>query len=266
MYEISALYTYPVKSCRAVGLSNMIIDALGPQFDRRFMLVGDDLKHVTQRTDPVMANIDVAFDGCVLHLDFAQHSFRVPVSAFNESLVVSVWADLVDALALPRAGAELLVDDALSAFLGKCVRLVYMPLSTYRAVDAEFSKTNAQVSFADAFPILLCGEASLADLNSRLNVPVNMARFRPNIVVSGGAAFAETEWKRIRIGGVEFDSVKPCSRCSMITLDEHGGFSKEPLKTLASYRTNRFGACFGENLVHRGEGVLELGMTVEVLE
>lgn len=265
MYEISALYTYPVKSCRAVSLSEMNIDALGPQFDRRFMLVGDDLKHVTQRTDPVMANIDVAFDGSVLHLDFSQHSFRIPVLDFSEPLVVSVWADLVDALALPQAEGELSVDGALSVFLGKPVRLVYMPPSTYRAVDPEFSKMSAQVSFADGFPILLCGEASLADLNSRLNLPVRMERFRPNIVVSGGVAFAEAEWKRVRIGGIEFDSVKPCSRCSMITLDESGGFSKEPLKTLAGYRSNRFGACFGENLVHRGVGVLELGMTVEIL-
>jgi uncharacterized protein YcbX len=243
----------------------MNIDAFGPQFDRRFMLVGDDLKHVTQRTDPVMANIDVAFNGSVLHLDFAQHSFRVPVSVFNEPLLASVWADQVDALALQQSAPESSVDDALSVFLGKNVRLVYMPSSTYREVDPEFSKMSAQVSFADGFPILLCGEASLADLNSRLSAPVKMERFRPNIVVSGGAAFAEADWKKIRIGGIEFDSVKPCSRCSMITLDERGSFSKEPLKTLASYRSNRFGACFGENLVHRGVGVLELGMTVEVL-
>lgn len=266
MYEISALHTYPIKSCRGVTLSSMTIDAFGPQFDRRFMLVDEEFKHVTQRSDPAMANISVAFDGAILRLEFARQSFSVPVSAFVEPLKVSVWADLVDALALEQAGPEFSVDAALSVFLNKQVRLVYMPLSTFRQVDSEFCSDKAQVSFADGFPLLLCSEASLADLNDRLKAPVEMERFRPNIVISGGSAFSESEWKRIRIGDIEFDSVKPCSRCSMITLDEHGTFSKEPLKTLASYRSNRFGACFGENLVHRGRGMLELGMTVEILE
>jgi uncharacterized protein YcbX len=266
MYEISALYTYPVKSCRGVPLSSMSVDALGPQYDRRFMLIGEDFKHVTQRTDPLMAKIDAVFDGAVLRLDFAQQSFVVPVADFGDEVRVSVWSDEVDASALPQSGVGLRLNAALSLFLNKSVRLVYMPLSTYRRVDPEFSSKSAQVGFADGFPILLCSEASLVDLNSRLSAPVEMERFRPNIVVSGGLAFAESDWRKIRIGDIEFDSVKPCSRCSMITLDENGVFSKEPLKTLASYRTNSFGACFGENLVHRGKGMLELGMSVEILE
>lgn len=266
MYELTALYTYPIKSCRGNPVTSLVLDSFGPQHDRRFMLIDSDFKHVTQRTDPLMAGVCVSFDGCHLQLTLRGQVFRVRVSEFSELLTVTVWADEVDALGVGSEVAGSEVDEVLSKYLGKPVRLVYMPPSTYRAVDPEFSEESAQVSFADGFPILLCSEASLEDLNSRLDNPVSMERFRPNIVISGAPAYAESEWKRVSIGGIDFDLVKPCSRCSMITLDAQGAFNKEPLKTLASYRLNEFGACFGENLVHRSEGFLELGMSVKVIE
>ena len=265
MFELKALYTYPVKSCRGNAVTSLTLDSFGPQHDRRFMLVDSEFKHVMQRTDPLMANISVCFDGDQLLMTIQNEACRVSVCEFSEPLSVSVWADQVDALGVGGQQA-VRVDHVLSEYLGKRVRLVFMPPSTYRAVDPAFSNDAAQVSFADGFPILLCSEASLDDLNSRLKDSVSMERFRPNIVISGAPAFAESLWKRVRIGGIDFDLVKPCSRCSMITLDEEGSFNKEPLKTLASYRLNKYGACFGENLVHRGEGFLELGMPLEVLE
>ena len=266
MYELTGLYTYPIKSCRGNAVSSLVLDSFGPEYDRRFMLVGSDLKHVTQRTDPLMAGIEVSFDGAHLQMSIKGEICRIAVSEFSDSLTVTVWSDEVDALGLSSATSRTRIDKMLSEYLGKIVRLVYMPPTTYRPVDPEFSGEAAQVSFADGFPILLCSEASLEDLNSRLDARVCMDRFRPNMVISGAPAYAESEWRRVRVGGVEFDLVKPCSRCSMITLDAQGAFNKEPLKTLANYRLNEFGACFGENLVHRGEGVLSLGMSLEVLK
>lgn len=267
MYAITALITYPIKSCRGNKVTSLAIDAFGPQYDRRFMLVDSDCKHVTQRTSPLMANIEVGFDGAILQMRIHSQLYSIAVSDFVESLAVSVWSDQVDALGLGSSAGRAQIDKMLSTYLGKSVRLVYMPSSTHRPVDPEFSSEAAQVSFADGFPILLCNEASLADLNSRLSAgDIGMGRFRPNIVIDGAPAYAESGWKRVSVGGIEFDLVKPCSRCSMITLDANGLFHKEPLKTLASYRLNEFGACFGENLVHRGEGVLKEGMLLEVLE
>ena len=51
------------------------------------------------------------------------------------------------------------------------------------------------------------------DLNKRLDTPLPMDRFRANIVVAGGEPWAEDEWAGLRIGGLEFGSVKPCGRC-----------------------------------------------------
>ena len=265
MYELIALYTYPLKSCRGNSVSSLVLDTFGPEYDRRFMLVDSNLRHVTQRTDPLMKELGASFDGAHLQISVQGESYSIALSEFSEHLAVTVWADQVDALGLGSSASSARVDSVLSGYLGKSVCLVYMPSSTYRPVDSQFSKEAAKVSFADGFPILLCSKASLEDLNSRLFEAVGMERFRPNVVISGAPAYAESEWKRVRIGGVEFDVVKPCSRCSMITLDSQGAFSKEPLKTLASYRLNEFGACFGENVVHRSEGVLKLGMSMEVL-
>lgn len=265
MYEVSALYSYAVKSFAGRSLSEMKLDAFGPCFDRRFMLIDQDGKHVTQRCTPQLANFDALVSGDALELAFRGHSYVVPLAQFKYPVATQVWSDQVEGFGLDEEPSAL--DSVLTECLGKSVRLVYMPPTSVRAIDPEFASHEGRVGYADAFPFLICNEASLDDLNSRLDTPVPMHRFRPNIVIKGAEAFAESEWRRIRIGSIEFDLVKPCSRCSMITLDGSGAFNKEPLKTLASYRLNEYGACFGENAMHGGgEGVLTVGAKVEVLE
>jgi uncharacterized protein YcbX len=106
----------------------------------------------------------------------------------------------------------------------------------------------------------------LLDLNGRLEQPVSMSRFRPNIVVSGQEPFEEDSWRRIRIGEIEFAVVKPCSRCVMTTIDDAGEKGKEPLKTLATYRRNEHGACFGQNLVPLSNGHIRVRDELVVLE
>jgi uncharacterized protein YcbX len=120
--------------------------------------------------------------------------------------------------------------------------------------------------FSDGYPILLTSEEGLQDLNSRLESPVQMNRFRPNIVVKGGLPFVEDTWNRIRLGDVELAVVKPCARCEVTTIDKDTlERSKEPLKTLGKYRKQKLGAIFGQNVIPLNEGRIRLGMTVEVL-
>jgi len=124
------------------------------------------------------------------------------------------------------------------------------------------------VSFADGFPLLLISQASLDDLNARLSSPVPMNRFRPNLVVSGCEAFAEDSWRRIRVGEIEFDVAKPCSRCVMPSIDQASGRKdSEILRVLAGYRRGEDRQTyFGQNLLYRGSGEIALGAIVEVLE
>jgi len=135
--------------------------------------------------------------------------------------------------------------------------------------DGRYGRDEDEVSLADAFPLLLVSQASLDGLNARLAQPVPMLRFRPNLVVAGTAAHAEDRWRRIRIGGIEFEAAKACIRCVVPTLDfDSGRFdpSGEPLRTLVGYRRGEDGVAFGMNLIPRGAGVLRVGDTLEVLE
>jgi uncharacterized protein YcbX len=175
---------------------------------------------------------------------------------------VQVWGD--NCLA-QSAGAKAAA--WLSQFLGLDCRLFFMPESTRREVDPTYAAPTDQVGFADGFPFLLISEASLADLNQRLEQPLPMARFRPNLVVSGCEPYAEDSWKRIRIGELTFRVAKPCSRCVIPTINpETAEKSVEPLRTLNSYRREGNKVYFGQNLLHDGIGELKAGMLVEVLE
>ena len=125
------------------------------------------------------------------------------------------------------------------------------------------------MAFPDGFPLLLIGQASLDDLSARVGRPLEMLRFRPNLVVEGSAPYAEDEWKRIRIGDLEFEVAKGCSRCILTTIDPGTGVrnaDREPLTTLKTYRERNGEVYFGQNLLPRGTGELRVGMSVEVLE
>jgi uncharacterized protein YcbX len=144
--------------------------------------------------------------------------------------------------------------------LGTNVRIVKMPDSTKRKVDPRYAVNKESVSFADGMPYLLIGQKSLDELNSKLDDAVPMNRFRPNIVFSGGDAFSEDTWGKIQIGEVDFQVVKPCARCVMVTVDQTtGDKAAEPLKTLAEFRKEGNKILFGQNMVALSNGIIKVG-------
>jgi len=179
-------------------------------------------------------------------------------------LSVQVWKDLCEVPAVSAAA-----DRWFCEYLGFPCRLVYMDEAYRRPVKPQFSQPGDTVSFADGFPLLLLSEASLHDLNQRLGTPVSMRRFRPNLVVRGGSPFMEDGWHRIRVGALEFDVVKACSRCVFTTVDPDTAEKDpdmQPLRTLGSYRRGREGGVFfGQNLIPRTTGLVRLGDPIEVL-
>ena len=125
-----------------------------------------------------------------------------------------------------------------------------MPNETKRNIDDRFSVNNEITSFSDGFPILIIGQESLNDLNNKLAIKIEINRFRPNIVFSGGNAFDEDNFLDFSINNIQFKGVKLCSRCIMITINQATGISSaEPLKTLATYRTVNNNVMFGKNVI-----------------
>jgi uncharacterized protein len=255
---LTGLYVYPLKSARGIALERATLDERGIEHDRRWMVVDEQGVFVSQRTHPRLALVATALDGAVLRLaapGLPELAVEPPVG--SATVPVRVWKDDVSASLAPRAACEWV-----SELLGARCRLVYLPDAARRRVAAPYEPARL-VSFADAFPFLLVSEASLAELDRRLERPVPMDRFRPNLVVSGCAPHAEDCWRRIRIGDVPFTVAKPCSRCVVVTTDQSTGERhREPLATLATYRRSGDKVMFGQNLIHEhmGSGLVLLGL------
>ncbi len=261
---VSELHVYPVKSLRGIALSECEVLQRGIRWDRHWMLVDASGRFLTQRQLPRMALVGTGVDGDGLTLAAAgMPALRVPLEASAEPVNVTVWRDTVLA---HDVSAE--ADRWLSSFLGVACRIVRFPAEASRPVDPAYGQAGDETAFSDGFPLLLTGEASLADLNRRLTRPLPMARFRPNLVVAGAAPFAEDAWRRIRVGGLTLRVVKPCSRCIITTVDPARGEvdGDEPLRTLANFRQRGNKVYFGQNVIPDGGGTIRVGDRIEVLE
>jgi len=262
--SLSGIYRFPVKSLGGGSLERAWLDPRGIRHDRHWMVVDATGQFLTQRDLPRMALISARLDGARLILEAPDTAPLVlpidpPGAPVRE---VQVWGDRLEAAVYGRAAREWL-----SAFLDTACELVFMPEHSHRPVDPAFATAADEAAFSDGFPLLLISEASLEDLNARLDRPLPMIRFRPNLVVRGCPPYAEDQWRRIRIGGIGFRVVKPCSRCVIPGIDpltaEKG---VEPLRTLAEYRRRGNKVYFGQNLLHDQQGELKVGDRLEVLE
>jgi uncharacterized protein YcbX len=263
---LSALNIFPVKSCAPLPLESATVEPRGLRHDRRWIVTDETGKFLTGRQHPRLTLLRVVPDGdaIVVTTDGMPPLRLVPPPSSGARFDVTVWASTVAALS-----AAFTADAWISLFLGMPARVAYMDDACVRPVTREYAREGDEVSFADAFPLLVITAAALDALNAKLETPVPMLRFRPNLVVANTEPHAEDGWKRIRIGGIELDLVKPCSRCVFTTVDfDKGEFepSGEPLKTLITYRRGERGVTFGQNVIPRGTGTLRVGDEVEVLE
>jgi hypothetical protein len=269
MAALASIHIYPLKSCAPLALDAAQVQTRGLARDRRWMVIDAHDRFLTGRQLPRLTLIRALPDGDALHLSAPEMAdlHVAPPPAEGTRIASAVWGARVrPLLASDTAHAWL------SIFLGMPCRLVHMDDGCVRPVkakyDGRYGIDGDEVSFADAFPLLLISQAALDELNARLAAPVPMLRFRPNLVVANTAAHAEDGWKRVRVGEVEFDVVKTCVRCVFTTVDfERGAFdpSGEPLRTLIAYRRSPDGVTFGQNLIPRGAGTLRVGAAVEVL-
>lgn len=240
------------------------MERMGLEHDRRMMVVTPEGEFLTQREHPRLALVTPKLENGTLELSAPIYdSLRIRIQSSGTPWLVNVWKSKgVDAIDQGEEAA-----DWFSDWLGVPVRLVHIADGYKRLVNEECAvHDDDHTGFADGYPILLTSEEGLQDLNSRLESPVPMNRFRPNLVVKGCKSFEEDTWNRIRIGDVELAVVKPCARCEVTTIDKDTlERSKEPLKTLGKYRKQKLGAIFGQNVIPLNEGRIQLGMTVEVL-
>lgn len=256
-FVLTDIYVYPIKSLGGVRVSQAIIEPRGLQYDRRWLLVDETDKFLTQRVHPQMALFAVELQAAGLRVtyrpDLPDEDLFIPFDQRQYSNVprtVTIWDDTVRAVEVSAAA-----NNWFSQRLPFACRLVFMPPAAHRPVEPDYAPASQPVSFADAYPYLLIGQASLDDLNARLPEPVPMNRFRPNLVFAGGEPFAEDAWQEFSVGTQQFAAVKPSSRCVLITINQQtAAKGPEPLRTLAGYRRQNNKVLFGQNVLPRTVG------------
>lgn len=275
---VASIHIYPMKAGRAVDLDQSVVEPWGLAGDRRWLLVDEDGRCVTQREEPSLARVRITYAsaGSIAVETAGRAAHRVaPPGREARMMKVTVWESVVLAAAAGRAA-----DAWFSAYLGRPVRLVYLDDPTRRPVDPEYGRVGDTVSFADGYPLLLTSTGSLEQLNRWLTDdgerPVPMTRFRPSVVVAGAPAWAEDRWRRVRIGAVSFRVAKPCGRCVVTTIDQVTGVrGSQPLKMLGRHRNIAQELVFGQNLIPESAspesastdsaGAIRVGDVLEVL-
>ena len=262
--QVTRLWVHPLKGARATALRTMEFDALGPRWDRRWMVVRPGGGMVTQRDTPRLAVVHPQLDNGALRLEAeGMESLILPTAPLGDPVGVTIHGNgAVGSAVSPDADAWL------STVLGRDVRLIFMREEDARPTDPAYAE-GRRVSFADGFPALLVSERSVEELARRSGRGIPAERFRPNIVVTGAHPHDEDRWQRFTVGGMGFSGVKLCTRCKVTTTDQRTGVrdpDREPLRTLALYRRIESAVYFGVNVVHDGPGRIAVGDRVEVLE
>jgi uncharacterized protein YcbX len=264
MLQVSELFIYPIKSLGGISVSNALVTDRGLQYDRRWMLVASNNEFMTQREFAEMALLqsEIVEEGLKVYHKKKQIAIHIPFEPEGEIISVQVWSDRCNGIVVDKKANEWFSDA-----LGKHCQLIYMPATTKRKVDGRYALNKEITNFSDGYPFTAIGQSSLDDLNSRLEEKLPINRFRPNIVFTGGYAFEEDIWKHFTINDIHFYGVKLCSRCVITTINQDTiEKSKEPLKTLATYRQKNNKIYFGQNLLHHGKGLLHIGDEIKVKE
>ena len=254
--KISQLIIYPIKGLGGIELSSAKAMERGFENDRRYMLVDPDGKFLSQRVIPEMALFKCSIQADTLKIKYEKESINLDITQEEgEVLNTKVWNHVVDAIEVST-----LANEWFSDLLGQDCKLAKMNKQTKRKKSLIKAPRTTQLSFADGYPYLALGTASLRELNEKLDTPVTMDRFRANIILDTKIGHEEEEIDKFTLSGVKFRMIKPCARCQVITIDQKNATtSKEPLKTLATYRKRANNIYFGMNAVCLEEGIVNVG-------
>lgn len=229
----------------------------GFEYDRRWMLVDETGRFMSQREDAQMALFSCQIDNENLIVSYHDDKLEIPLTADSETVKrVSVWSSKLKAPELSPS-----ISQWFSERLNKVCHLVKKTSISKRSKRLFVPPYKSTVSFADGYPYLILGTASMEELNERLEEKLHIDRFRANIIVTTSEPHVEDEWKGdIQLGNATLKGIKPCARCQVTTINQSTGEKgKEPLKTLAIYRKKRNKIYFGQNAITIKEGLVKVG-------
>ncbi|MEO0496581.1 MAG: MOSC domain-containing protein [Pseudomonadota bacterium] len=267
--KVTSLHIHPLKSGAIIDLQSAHLNGFGLAGDRTMMVVDDDGVFLTQRALPKLAMVSIIGD----KLSFPGQT-EIEVQWSDPVFTASIWKSSAQVQAADPAASA-----ALTAYLGHSVRLVRIAEDPQRYASANWAPPNTPMALQDGYPILVACTASLDDLNAKIaagpsgpGAQVPMNRFRPNIVIETDEPWIEDSWRRVRVGEVVLDFLKPCQRCVLTTRDQTTGVAtnNEPSRTLMKWRRSvhpdQKGLMFAWNAVLVSGVRLVVGDEVEVLK
>jgi len=258
-YVVKELYIYPIKSLAGIPVQTAKAEEMGFENDRRWMLIDEENQFITQREHPKLSQFYPKIKEDKIEISFQDsiHDFFIGES-LNEPIFSKVWDDESKVVEVSKATSKWF-----SKRLGFSCKLVKILNKGDRKHNSSRLNQTLNVSLADGYPYLLIGSESLDSLNEKLEEKITIKRFRPNIVISTELPHEEDFFDTFQIGNVKFQNAKPCGRCVIVNNNpETAIVSKEPLKTLSTYRTSNNNVFFGTNILCLNEGVIAVGDTL----
>lgn len=261
MISVKQLFIYPLKSAKGISLEKLDITETGPLFDREWMLVNKNGRFLSQRTHPQLGQFATQINDQHLVISYANEQIEIPlIRQSAQQQEVQIFGKSATG---EKQGLEF--DQWFSQHLNEEVTLVRSLQQPNRTTSGNHGPITP-IHFADGYPLLMTNEATLDDLNQRLEQPISMNRFRPNIVIQGCPSDTEDTFNEIEIGNLSFLAVKACTRCQIIDLDQESATRKGDIhKALKTYRTNGKQVIFGQNLTHIKTGTVQVGDSIQVL-
>jgi hypothetical protein len=260
--KVISLHIYPIKGMMGLSVNSATALERGFEHDRRYMLIDEYGTFISQRTHPnlVFFRPEILGDDLIVH--FKTESKQVPLSAsLGNTVNTTIFDNLVKATEVSEE-----MNLWFSFLLNQKVRLVKMSAHDIRYKELIKGPKEVEVSFADGYPYLITGTGSFDHLNTLLKESIDYNRFRANIIVETTEPHIEDSWDEITIGNVNFHVIKPCARCQVVTVDQSSGLkSKEPLKTLSTYRKKDNKIYFGANAICLKDGRIGIGDEVVFL-
>jgi uncharacterized protein YcbX len=252
--HITQIYTYPVKSMRAIQHQSLEATNFGFPYDRYWMLIDEHNQFISQRKIPELALFSPTFQQNTLLVTYNNDRIEIPLErSASQRIKTVVWDDEVVALEEDPS-----IHYWFSQHLNQPVRLVRKASFPQRSVK---NHAETYVNFADGSQYLIIGEETLQDLNSKLTQPIAMSQFRPNLVFSDGDAYGEDYWKNITVGSAHFEATKLCSRCTMININQDTAkIDVEPLRVLSTFRKRDNKVYFGQFLKLKSKEAIRIAV------
>jgi uncharacterized protein YcbX len=253
---VKELWIYPIKSLGGIKLEKAHAETEGLQHDRRWMLVDENGKFITQREHHNLATYTCRIDNEAITVTHKNDSISIPIEGQSDNIVkVSVWSS-----ELKANEVDPLISEWFSDHLSMNATLIRMTDISHRPKRLTVPPFNTDLSLADGYPYLILGEESMRHLNAKLQTPISANRFRANVIVSSEIAHEEDQWNSISVGSSTLQIIKPCARCVVVTIDQATGIAgQEPTKTLATYRRDENKILFGANAICTHPGIISVG-------